>query len=70
MAARSIHPHAFADGQTIGVALDDAEHGTPALLRLLVAAGIDIVEVKAELPALEDAYLHLLQGNGSKGRTP
>ena len=45
--------------------LEDAEQSTPALLRILVAAGIDVVEVQPELPALEDVYLHLMRGDGT-----
>jgi ABC-2 type transport system ATP-binding protein len=64
-AARSLDPSAHADGQVVSVTLEDAEQRTPALLRILVAAGIDVVEVQPELPALEDVYLHLMRGDGT-----
>jgi ABC-2 type transport system ATP-binding protein len=64
-AARSVDPNAHADGQVVSVTMKDAEQNTPALLRILIAAGIDVVEVQPELPALEDVYLHLMRGDGT-----
>ncbi|HEV8346544.1 MAG TPA: ABC transporter ATP-binding protein [Vicinamibacterales bacterium] len=48
------------DGNTIVVRLANAEHETPALVSALAAEGARIVEVRQEVPALEDAYLHLI----------
>jgi ABC-2 type transport system ATP-binding protein len=45
---------------TIVVTLAQAERETPALVRALVRAGADVLEVRPEVPPLEDAYLHLL----------
>ena len=49
--------------------LTDSEQQTPALVRALVAAGVEVVEVRPELPALEDVYLHLVREDGTTGRT-
>ena len=38
----------------------DAEERTPAIVAALVAAGAGVVEVRPEMPALEDAYLRLM----------
>jgi ABC-2 type transport system ATP-binding protein len=38
-----------------------SESETPALVRALAAAGADILEVRREIPPLEDVYLHLVQ---------
>jgi hypothetical protein len=40
--------------------LRDADAETPALVRALVAAHADVVEVRPELAALEDVYLRLV----------
>jgi hypothetical protein len=40
--------------------LGSADHDTPALVSVLAAAGARIVEVRQEVPALEDVYLHLM----------
>ena len=44
----------------LAVRLADPERQTPALVAALVAAGAPILEVRAEMPALEDVYLHLM----------
>jgi ABC-2 type transport system ATP-binding protein len=49
------------DGVTLAVRLPDPERQTPTLVGALVAAGAAILEVRAEIPALEDVYLHLTQ---------
>ena len=65
-AARVFDAHASVDGIAPGsglvVSLRDAERDTPALVRGLVAAGADVLEVRPEIPPLEDAYLHLMGG--------
>jgi ABC-2 type transport system ATP-binding protein len=48
------------DGAALTLRLADAERQTPALVAALVAAGAQILEVRAEIPALEDVYLHLV----------
>jgi hypothetical protein len=59
-AVRGFDRAAHVDGQAIAMRLDDAETGTPAVVSALIAAGAKIVEVRQEIPALEDVYLHLM----------
>jgi ABC-2 type transport system ATP-binding protein len=47
---------------TLTLRLPDPERQTPALVAALAAAGAQILEVRAEMPALEDVYLHLMGG--------
>jgi ABC-2 type transport system ATP-binding protein len=59
--ARGFDAAASADDATLTVAIgDDIEHRTPALVAALVAAGAAVLEVRQEIPALEDVYLHLV----------
>ena len=58
--ARRFDREAAIDGGTIVVRLGDADNETPALVAALTAAGARIVEVRQEVPALEDVYLHLM----------
>ncbi len=63
--ARPADPEASADGPTIVLRMPDPDRMTPPLVRALVAAGADIVEIRAEIPALEDVYLHLVGETGA-----
>jgi ABC-2 type transport system ATP-binding protein len=60
------HAGAAADIAVEGAALmlrvSDPERQTPALVSALASAGARILEVRAETPALEDVYLHLMEG--------
>jgi ABC-2 type transport system ATP-binding protein len=57
------------DGVALAVRLPDPEQQTPVLVAALVAAGAPILEVRVEIPALEDVYLHLTQAEeGQVGR--
>jgi ABC-2 type transport system ATP-binding protein len=58
--ARRLDPAAIAAGGTLILTLPHADRDTPALVRALVAAGADVLEVRAEMPALEDVYLRLV----------
>jgi ABC-2 type transport system ATP-binding protein len=51
---------ATSDNGTLRIANDDPDTHNPALVRALVAAGANVVEVKGETKALEDVYLDLL----------
>jgi ABC-2 type transport system ATP-binding protein len=59
--ARGFDAAADADGPRLTVRLRDAERDAPALVSALAAAGAPIVEVRPEMPALEDVYLHLMR---------
>jgi ABC-2 type transport system ATP-binding protein len=67
-AARSIDPSGSADGDRLSLTLESADRETPLLVRALVAAGADILEVRPEVPLLEDVYLHLVGENGPARR--
>jgi len=58
--ARTFDPSASVEGGALVVTLRDPDRDTPALVRALVEAGADILEIRPELPALEDVYLHLM----------
>src|SRR5436190_3618326 len=55
-----------ADGPALVLRISDPERQTPALVSALALAGARILEVRAEVPALEDVYLHLI--GGTEGR--
>ena len=59
-AARSFDRSAAVDGQLLILRVPDPERDTPALVRAVVEAGAEILEVRPETAALEDVYLHLL----------
>jgi ABC-2 type transport system ATP-binding protein len=58
--AATVAAKATADGAMLHVELTDPEERTPALVEALVAAGARIIEVRQEVPGLEDAYLGLI----------
>jgi hypothetical protein len=51
------------DGTMLSVQLADADRQTPSIVNALVAAGARILEVRPEMPALEDVYLHLMENS-------
>jgi ABC-2 type transport system ATP-binding protein len=59
-AARRFDGNATIDDRAIVLRLESAEDDTPALVSALTAAGARVVEVRQEVPALEDVYLHLM----------
>ena len=67
--AHAFDPNAIVESGALILAMRQPEHDTPALVRALVAAGADVLEVRAEVPALEDAYLRLV-GDGAVGAAP
>ena len=54
------------DGAALVLRVSDPERQTPALVSALASAGARILEVRAETPALEDVYLHLIGGTERK----
>src|SRR5262249_36300173 len=50
-----------ADRPALTVQLTDPDRQRPTLVKALVAAGAEILEVRPEMPALEDVYLHLME---------
>jgi ABC-2 type transport system ATP-binding protein len=58
--AKSFDAAAASDERTITMRLDNVEERTAAVVRALAAAGAEIVEVRQEMPALEEVYLHLV----------
>ena len=58
---------ASAQGSTLVVTMPPVDGSTPALVRALVSAGADILEVRPEMPALEDVYLHLVGDDSARG---
>jgi ABC-2 type transport system ATP-binding protein len=48
--------------------LSDPDRQTPALVAALVAAGAEVLEVRPEMPALEDVYLHLMGERSDRSR--
>lgn len=65
--ARRFDANVTSDGQTLALGLTEPERDTPALVRALVEAGADILEVRPEVPALEDVYLHLVGDDPAGG---
>jgi ABC-2 type transport system ATP-binding protein len=59
-AARAFDPDLILEGSRMILTMPRADRDTPTLLRALVQAGADVLEVRPEIPALEDVYLHLL----------
>jgi hypothetical protein len=55
-----------ADGTALTLRLSAPERQTPILVAALVAAGARVLEVRAEMPALEDVYLHLMGEDQSR----
>src|SRR5205814_1363044 len=58
--ARAFDPRAAIDGSALALTLPRGEPQTPALVAALVGAGANILEVRQEMAALEDVYLHLM----------
>ena len=53
-------------GNSLAIRLPEDGVRTPALVSALVAANAEILEVRQEMPALEDVYLHLVNERGPK----
>ena len=59
-AAQTFDPNALADGSTLMLTLVQPERDTPRLVRALVDRDAAILEIRHEMPALEDVYLQLV----------
>ena len=68
--ARSFDAHAAVEGAAIVVSLPQAERDTPELVRALVNGGARIVEVRPEMPDLEDVYLNLVADDHAPAEAP
>ena len=58
--ARRFAAAAAVDGPHLVIPLEHLEQQTPAIVAALVAAGAELLEVRPEIPALEDVYLRLV----------
>ena len=58
--ARRIDAAATVEATTLVMTLRHLDRETPQVIDALVAAGARILEVRPEMPALEDVYLHLV----------
>jgi len=52
---------AHVDGHHLIVPLEDMNQQAPRIVSALVGAGAQVIEVRPEMPALEDVYLRLVQ---------
>ena len=59
-AARPFDPRVAAEASTLVLTPADLSRDTPPLVAALVSAGARVLEVRPEVPALEDVYLHLM----------
>ena len=59
-AAGRVARDARAEGSHLVLTLDRIDDQTPRVVAALVAAGASIIEVRPEMPPLEDVYLHLV----------
>ena len=65
--ARRVDPAAAADGSTLTFTIEQSDRDTAGVVRGLVLAGADVLEVQPEIPALEDAYMRLVGAASSNG---
>jgi len=66
--ARAVDPGAIVEGSALVFQADDVTRLAPALVRRLVDAGADILEVRPEIPDLEDVYLHVVGARDVEAR--
>jgi ABC-2 type transport system ATP-binding protein len=62
-ALQAFDPSARADGLTLTLGSADRPPDVPAVVRALVTAGADVLEVRPEMPPLEEVYLHLVSNH-------
>lgn len=58
---RRFDPGAAIEGPALVLRVANGEEQIPSIVTALVKAGAGIVEVRPEMPALEDVYLHLMR---------
>jgi ABC-2 type transport system ATP-binding protein len=58
---RRFDPGAAIEGPALVLRVANGEEQIPSIVATLVKAGAGIVEVRPEMPALEDVYLHLMR---------
>ncbi len=58
--ARTADAQASADADRLTLTLERPDDATPAIVRALVAAGADVIEIRQDAPTLEDIYLRLV----------
>ena len=58
---RRFDPAAAIEGPALVLRVANGEEQIPSIVAALVKAGAGIVEVRPEMPALEDVYLHLMR---------
>ena len=68
--AKSFDAQAAIEGAAIVVSLSDADRETPDLVRALVHGGARIVEVRSDMPELEDVYLRLIADDRPRSGAP
>jgi len=68
--ARAFDRAATIDGGALVLSLPQSDRDTPAFVRALVAAGADVLEIRPEVPALEDVYLHLMADEARTSAVP
>ena len=68
--ARSFDRGASIESGAIALTLSHADRDTPTFVRALVAAGADVLEIRPEVPALEDVYLHLMADEARMAAVP
>ena len=66
--ARHFDPGASIDGAALVLTLPHGDRDTPTFVRALVALGADVLEIRPEIPALEDVYLHLVANDTNNNR--
>jgi len=59
-ALRRFDPRAAADNGVVTLRVSDLDRDTPEVVAALAFAGARVLEVRPEVPALEDVYLHLV----------
>jgi ABC-2 type transport system ATP-binding protein len=57
---RRFDPHATVEDGAVVVRVSDLERDTPAIVASLASAGARVLEVRPEMPPLEDVYMHLV----------